>query len=129
MLESYLNDQVIRIDNGGMTTPFGIFFLICVVAVVAISSLHSPTGQSPSRILNADLAQPLMKPQDRNLRNFAEFIKTQGSLSDEVCVGGERGLARRKNLRSYTVPEAAGWKRVGEYICSAPEEATLAEEP
>lgn len=81
MLESYIHNQVIRIDNQGMNTPFGIFFLICVVAVVAISALQSPAGQSASRILSADLvAQPFVKPQDRNLRNFAEFIKTQRSL-------------------------------------------------
>lgn len=128
MLESYLTDQVIRIDNGGMTTPFGIFFLICVIAVVAISSLHYPTRDSPSRILNADLAQPLIK-QHRSIRNFAEFINIQGSLSSEVCVGGERGLSGRKNLRSYSVPEEAGWRRVGEYICSAPQETTLTQEP
>lgn len=126
-LESYLSDQVIRIDNEGMNTPFGIFFLFCLVAVVTIFSLHSPTGPQSSRLLNADLpAQPLIKPQGESLRSFAEFIKAHGSQSAEVCMGGERGVSGRKNLRSYTVPEELGWRRVGEYICSAPEEATIA---
>jgi hypothetical protein len=34
---------MIRINNNGATTPFGIFFVICLVAVLAIFNL-SPVG-------------------------------------------------------------------------------------
>jgi hypothetical protein len=38
-----LDDGMIRINNNGATTPFGIFFVICLVAVLAIFNL-SPVG-------------------------------------------------------------------------------------
>jgi hypothetical protein len=34
LLESQINESVIRIDNGGVTTPFGIFFVFCLFSIL-----------------------------------------------------------------------------------------------
>ena len=72
MLESYLTEELIRIDNGGSNSPFGIFFVVCVVAVLAITAIHSESPTVP-RILATDLTP---QPLQGSLRNFVHYIKT-----------------------------------------------------
>jgi hypothetical protein len=112
VVESYLTEEVIRIDNGNATTPFGIFFVVCLVAVLAIASLHPPPA-SP-RLLLDNPAPTYQEP----FRNFVDYIKSKGNLPGE-CAGGQKGAQPRRNLRSYTLPDV-GWTKVGEFICSAP---------
>ena len=80
MLESYLTEELIRIDNGGSNSPFGIFFVVCVVAVLAITAIHSESPIVP-RILATDPPQP---PKG-SLSNFVEYIKTHEHRQPEVC--------------------------------------------
>jgi len=42
---------MIRIDNEGATSPYGIFFIICMVAVIAVFSFRGDTGDISPRLL------------------------------------------------------------------------------
>lgn len=42
---------MIRIDNNGATSPFGIFFIVCIVAVIAVFSFNSNQYDATPRLL------------------------------------------------------------------------------
>jgi hypothetical protein len=74
-----LDDQIIRIDNQGETSPFSIFFILCLVGVVAIFSLQPPNGAMAPRLLtnyhstlNQLISQQDMPPHE-GLRDHSEL--------------------------------------------------------
>jgi hypothetical protein len=42
---------MIRIDNQGATTPYGIFFVVCLIAVVAVFSFNGGQQDVTPRLL------------------------------------------------------------------------------
>lgn len=42
---------MVRIDNQGATSPFSIFFMICLIGVVAIFALQPSNGGIAPRLL------------------------------------------------------------------------------
>lgn len=51
LLNTYLDDQMVRIDNQGATSPFSIFFILCLVGVLAIFTLQSANPGIAPRLL------------------------------------------------------------------------------
>lgn len=124
---------MIRIDNQGAISPFSIFFVLCLVGVVAIFALQPPNGGMAPRLLtnyhstlNQLISEQDMPPHD-NLKEQEElplFIEstTQSERGREPTSPPNPSVTEQEKAEVGAVKDVVQeWTKYGKYMCSRPE--------
>lgn len=108
---------MVRIDNQGATTPYGIFFLVCLVAVLAL--LFPASDAAPARLLAnyqstinqlIDLQEELPTPKDLPIPKFLELAKLKDQHHAQSCPHPHRSPELRASHPKV-------WRTFGDYVC------------
>jgi hypothetical protein len=137
ILESYLSQELIRIDNQDASSPFAIFFVLCLVMALSLFSFSGSVEPANPRLLanyHSALTQ-LIAQQDAKPHtltptpippepNYFEITSHRPkskaeNLTDQFPTLFSSVLQPLPNLRGHlSAPQNKSWKKIGNYICS-----------
>jgi hypothetical protein len=129
-----MNDQMIRIDNKGATSPFAIFFIVCMVSVVLVFSFKGDAGDISPRLLAnyhstinhlIDLqgSNSIETTKTGSLPAFLEMVRAKSRQETTSCPHEDVDANTYKsshNLRRLVTPHEDKWQKFGDYLCSEP---------